>query len=268
MKALLAVALLATTASADPFAPDICANALVEPVATPLRETDLQRGACLRSSLSADATTHALIDTDNFHGVIGGDLALAARYLARHDVEVGAQLRLVDYTFVQTAVNKVTDTRFGPLAIGAALGLPFADRARLAIVMLAELPYTRDEMDTIRASGQLGLAFTGELSPRWLVHARFGGVFSLASSDGGDTVRYALRAGTDLAWRFRARWSLHYGLETEGGWRTGLSTVLVRAGLQWRPRGGAYRAILGIGAPILGDEPTNAIVSIGVARDL
>ena len=262
MRALLLVA-TSTLASADP-----CETALVDPLATPLRETDAQRGACLRDELSASLVGHALIDTPNFHGVIGSEVALGARFVVHHRLELGARVRAIDYTFAQTAVNKVTATRFGPVALGAAVDLPFDEHARLAVVGLVELPFTRDSMETVHTSGQLALALTGTLSPRWQVHARLGTHVAYASSSGGTARRVALRAGTDLAWRFRARWSLQYGLDTEAGWRDGFSMLFVRTGLQWRPRGGAYRGTLAVGAPLGGDEPTTAIISLGVARDL
>jgi hypothetical protein len=263
VRALAAIALLPAVAAADP-----CEDALGDPVATPLRETDAQRGACLRDELTTHLRGHALIDTPNFHGVVGGELGIGARFVVRERLELGARARVVDATFVQTAVNKVTAARFGPLAIGAAIDVPFDAHARLAVVALVELPYTRDAMETAHTSGQLGLAFTGALAPRWRLHARFGAHGAYARSLGGSTRRVALRAGTDLAWRFRPRWALHAGLDSEGGWRDGFSMLLARTGIAWRPRGGAYRATLAAGAPLGGDEPTTAIVTLGVARDL
>ena len=259
----LVALLVPASAAASP-----CDDALDDPAATPIRETDAQRGACLRDELATHLLGHALIDTPNFHGVLGGELGITARTVVGERLELGVRARVVDATFVQTAVNKVTTTRFGPLAAGAALDLPFDDRARLAAVALVELPYTRDAMETAHTSGQLGLVFTGMLSSRWRVHARFGALAAYAASSGGSTVRYALRAGTDLAWRFRARWALHAGVDSEGGWRDGFSMLLARTAIAWRPRGGAYRTTLAAGAPLAGDEPTTAIVSIGVARDL
>jgi hypothetical protein len=263
MRSLAIVCGLATPVAAD----EPCQDAVVDPIATPLRETDGQRSACLRDELSVGMSGHALVDTPNFHGVLGGDLALAGRLVAGDRLELGARLRVVDYTFAQTAVNKVTATRFGPLALGAAFGLPF-EGAQLALVAVAELPYTRDEMETVHASGQLGVAFTGALSRRVVIHARFGAVGAVASSSGGETHRFALRAGTDLAWRLRQRLSVSLGADAEAGWRDGFSTLLVRAGLHWRFGGGSYRMTFGAGAPLGGDEPTTAILTVGLARDL
>ena len=264
MKRLVVLALVPAIAAADP-----CEDALVDPLATPLRETDAQRGGCLRDELAVQLRTHALIDTPNFHGVLGGELALAARAVVAGDrLELGARARVVDAMFVQTAVTKVTEARFGPLALGAALAVPFDEHARLAVIALVELPYTRDEPATAHTSGQLGLALTGTLAPRWRLHARLAGVAAYASSSGGSTHREALRAGADLAWQPSARWTVHGGADAEAGWRDGFSMLLARAGAAWRPCGGAYRATLAAGVPLAGDEPTTAVVSIGLARDL
>lgn len=256
---VFALLLVADIASAAP-----CDDALVDPIATPLRETDQQRGACLRDQLAVDLTTHALVDPPSFHGVLGGDLALAARVVIDR-IELGARLRLVDYTYVQTAVNKVTATRFGPLAVGAALAID----PNLAAVATVELPFTRDAhraRDTLHTSGHVALAFTTALARPFTVHARFGGGFAYASSSGGDTRRFALRAGADLVWQPGRRLAVQLGTDAEAGWRDGFSTLLARGGLALR--WGAQRIVLGVGIPLFGDEPTTAIVTLGVARDL
>jgi hypothetical protein len=195
--------------------------------------------------------------------VIGGDLALGGRIVLGERFELGVRLRAVDYTLVQTAVNKVTEARFGPLALGGAAAID----QDLTLFALVEVPFTRDEMDTLHASGQLGLAFTTALSADWFVHARFGGVFAYASSAAGDTVRGALRAGTDLVWHPRHRFALHAGADVEAGWRDGLGFVLARIGVAIRI-GASHRFVFGAGAPLGGDEPTTAIATFGVSRDL
>jgi hypothetical protein len=246
-----------------------CAEVILDPAATPVRDVaaDAQRGACLRRQLEVDVTAHALIDTPGFRGVLGGDLAITGRTILR-GVEVSARLRAIDYVFAQNAVTKVTDTRFGPLVLGAAYAAPFADGARIAVVAAFELPYTRDAMDTIHASGQLAAVITGTLAERWRLHARMGAIWATASSAGGDTRRLALRAGFDLAWHARTRLALHAGAETQAGWYAGLDTVMSRAGVHWRPGGGAWRVPVGLGLPFGGNERTNAILVVGLARDL
>jgi hypothetical protein len=272
MRALLLLASI-DVAYADP-----CADVIEDPVATPLHGGDSQRGACLRSELSASVNSHALIDTPNFHGVLGGDMTVAARFVTRKRAgawlfsgvsELGVALRVVDFQFAQTAVNKATETGVGPLVLSAAMPIPFADTARLALVAIGEVPYTRSsERETWRLAGQLVLAFTGELGATWRLHARMGYVFSSVQSDGGTTNRIAPRAGFDLAWHPKRRWAFVAGTDAEAGWRDGFSTLLVRGGISWRPRGGAYRLQLAGAAPLGGDEPTTAIAYLGLARDL
>jgi hypothetical protein len=270
VRALALLALAAAPALADDAPADPCSDAVLDPVATPVRDVavDAQRGACLRHQLAADVTAHALVDTPGFRGVLGGDLALTGRRVVLDRVELSLRLRAVDYVFTQNAVTKVTDTRFGPLTAGAAYGAPFADGARIAVVAAVELPYTRDAMDTVHASGQLAAVVTGTLTERWRLHARLGILWATASSIGGDTQRLALRAGFDLAWHARTNLALAGGAETQAGWYAGLDTVMLRAGLSWRPGGSVWRVPVGLGLPLGGNERTNAVLVVGLARDL
>ena len=263
MKHLVLVVVMTAPASAAP-----CEDAVVDPAATPLRDAslDAQRGGCLRDEISAAITAHALIDTPGFHGVVGGDIALAARH-AWQRFELGARLRVVDYAFVQTAVTKVTETRLGPLGVSAAYGGRLGERAVIALVLAGELPYTRDDMATLHAGGELSAVVTGEVADRWLVHARLGILGAVATSDAGATTRLGLRAGTDLAWRAGRRITIHAGAETQAGWFGGLDTVLARTGIQFRPAR-TLRGRIGIGVPLVGNDPTTAIVELGIARDL
>ena len=263
MKQLGILLLMTRTALASP-----CEDAVIDPAATPLRDAslDAQRGGCLRDELAAAITTHALIDTPGFHGVVGGDLALAGR-IAWRRFELGARVRVVDYAFVQTAVTKVTATRLGPLGISAAYGGRLGERAVVAVVLAGELPYTRDDMATLHAGGELAAVVTGEVADRWLVHARLGILGAVAASDAGSTTRLGLRAGADVAWRVRPRLSLHAGAETQAGWFGGLDTVLARSGLHVR-FARALRGRIGIGVPLAGNDRTTAIVELGIARDL
>jgi hypothetical protein len=273
MKRVLAIlTLLGGVAAADPAAVtegDPCVDSVGDPAATPIRDVglDMQRSACLRSELSAAVTTHALIDTPGFRGMLGGDFGIAGRLVVRADLELGVRLRIVDYTFVQNAVNKVTETRYGPLGFGAAYGTRLGPRGRLAVVLAGELPYTRDDMDTTHAGGELTGVVTGELASRWLLHARLGAVGAIASSTGGTLYRLGLRAGADLAWRVLRRLTFLGGVETQAGWNGGLDTVMLRTGVHFRPTG-AWRGVIGIGAPLGGNERTNAILDLGIARDL
>ncbi|MBX3162578.1 MAG: hypothetical protein KF773_41840 [Deltaproteobacteria bacterium] len=257
-------AAFARVAAAD----DVCADAVTDPVATPLRDAriDAQRGACLRSEVAAAIGAHALIDTPGFHGFLGGDVTLRGRFRLGERVEVGALARVVDYAFAQTAVNKATALRFGPLVLEAAVAAVRSPRAQLAVVAALEVPATRDDTDTTRTGGQLAAVFTGELARRWTLHARIGATGAAASSAGGETRRLGLRGGADAVWRGGRR-ALLVGAELQAGWHDGFDTTLVRAGYVQR-LGAAWRGVVGLGVPIGGNDRTNAAVDLGVVRTL
>jgi hypothetical protein len=247
---------------------DPCAPAVIDPIVTPVRDVDLdaQRSACLRQDISLRLLGHALIDTPGFHGVLGGDLALAGHFLARDWLELSAQLRVVDFSFVQNAVNKVTNTGFGPLVVGAALGT--GGRSPVAVVAQLELPYTRDNMDTLRTSGQLAVVVTGRLADSLLLHGRLGALGMHAESLAGSTNRLAVRAGADVAWRLRTRLALHAGADISAGWYRGFDHVLLRAGVHWQVSASDWRLRAGLGAPVGGSERTNAVLDLAVVHGL
>ncbi len=248
---------------------DACEYELVDPVPTPLLDAgiDDQRAACLRTEIGIGVTTHFLIDPDEFHGRVGGDAILDLRH-AFHHFELGARLRLIDLGFVQTAVNKQVETQFGPLLVSAAWGRRLAPSARAAIVATLEVPYTRNEHETIHSGGELSALVTGALSEHWTLHARLGALAALASSEGGESNRLAMRAGVDVAWRSAAsRIGLISGLETQAGLTGGLDIVMLREGFQLHV-GQLYRLVSGLGIRLTGNDHTNAIFVLGVAREL
>jgi hypothetical protein len=273
--AALLVLLAPTIAAAQPMMEhlidvyeDPCGPAVIDPIVTPVRDVDLdaQRSACLRRDISVRLLGHALIDTPGFHGVLGGDLALAGHFLARDWLELSAQLRVVDFTFVQNAVNMATNTGFGPLVVGAALGT--GGRSPVALVAQLELPYTRDNMDTLRTSGQLAVVVTSRLADSLLLHGRLGALGMHAESLAGSTNRLALRAGGDVAWRLRTRLALHAGADISAGWYHGFDHVLLRAGVHWQPTATDWRLRAGVGAPLGGSERTNAVLDVAIVHGL
>lgn len=269
MKAIVLLGLLApAVAAADPIDP--CADKVVDPIVTPVRDValDAQRSACMRDEVSAGLDTHALIDTPGFHGVLGGDLALGGRLVVHKAHELSIQLRVVDYEFVQNAVNKITNAGVGPIVIGGAAGKPIGDTARAAIVVRVELPFTRDQMDTTRTSGELAGVVTGALGHAVTLNARLSALGMHASSLAGSTSRLALRAGTDLVWQPRATVGVQAGADLMAGWSHGFDDVLLRAGVHWAIHGGPWRLRSGIGAPVGGSERTTAVVDITLLHDL
>ncbi len=284
MKSMIAVLLLAGSASADPFRHehverheehlygehDACAYELVDPVPTPLLDAGLddQRAACLRTEFGLSTTTHFLIDPEEFHGHVGGDAIIDVRHVFHRELELGARLRVIDVGFVQTAVNKQLETQYGPLIVSAAWGRRLAPSARFAVVATAEIPYTRNETETMHTGGELSALVTGALSEHWTLHARLGAIGAVADSEGGTSMRLAMRAGIDVGWRSGgSRIGLLTGVETQAGFTGGLDTVLLREGFQLH-LGQLYRLIAGLGIRLAGEDHTNVIFVLGAAREL
>ena len=271
MKPLALIVLLAPgIAIADERDDDPCKPSVIDPIVTPVRdvELDAQRSACMRQDLSVRLLSHALIDTPGFYGSLGGELAVGGRIVVREAHELSAQLRVVDFSFVQNAVNKVTNTGFGPLVLGAAAGGFIGTGARGAVALQLELPYTRDHMDTTHVSGQLGGIVTGQLAPRVLLHGRLGALAMHAASLAGTTHRLAFRAGSDVVWHLRARLALLAGADLSAGWYGGFDHVLVRAGVHWQLRRTDWRLRAGLGAPVGGDERTNAVLDLALVHGI
>lgn len=248
---------------------DPCAATVTDPVITPVRDVylDAQRAACPREDVSGGLLAHALVDTPGFHGVLGGELQIAARVTFATSYEVNAQARLIDFTYVQNAVNKATHIGVGPVVLGALAATSIGTNTNAGVLAQLELPFTRDEKDTMHVSGQLAAVVSMRLTPTLLLHGRFGGAAMFASSLGGETSRFALRAGWDLAWHLRTRLALAVGADLSAGWYGGFDHLLVRAGVHWQA-GDRWRVLGGVGAPLFGDERTNAVIVVTVAHDL
>lgn len=265
-RALVVVALLPALAYAD--AP--CDDPVTDPVVTPVRDgqLDAQRGACLRAEYFGGLRAHALVDTPGFHGVLGGDLELGRRFIVAKAHELSAALTFMNYTFAQNAVNKSAQVGFGPVVIGAAAGGAIGRDARAAMSLRLELPFTRHNSDdTLRSSAQLLGLVSGSLGPPVVLHARLGAIGRVTSSLGGETQRLAFVAGGDLVWHLRTRLALQAGVDAMAGWNVGFDHLLARAGVQWRLRGGAWHLRVGVGAPVSGNERTNAIVDLTLVVD-
>jgi len=265
-----AIALLTLLAPSLALADDTpCADSLIDPIVTPLRDTtlDAQRSACMRDEHHGGLRASALIDTPGFRGVLGGELNLGTRFIVRKAHELSVGLTLFDYTFAQNAVNKVSHTGFGPLTIGAAAGGSIGTGAQAALSLRLELPFTHERTETFQTSAQLLGIVTGSLTQRLVLHARLGTIVRVTSSDGGETARLGLVAGADLVWHLRTRLALMVGTEVQGGWDAAVDHVLLRAGIHWRVRGGAWRLRTGAGIPVAGDDRTNAILDVTLLVD-
>lgn len=264
----------------EPIVHDACSYAVLDPVVTPVRDVglDAQRSACLRSELSAGLLGHALIDTPGFHGVLGGDLSIAGRAKLGYHLELSVQATVVEYDYVQNAVNKATHTGFGPLVLGAAYGDRIASDAYAALVAQLELPNsaksadtvpTLEEMDTLRTSGSLSAVLTGQLAARFVLHARLGAYAMYRESTAGSASWLGLRAGSDVAWHLRPRLGLAAGADLSAGWTGGLDNLLLRAGVHWQvTRARDWRLRAGVGVPVAGNDRTNAVLDVTVVHGI
>ena len=249
---------------------DPCATPLNDPIVTAVRDADLdaQRPACVRQDVSGRLLAHALVDTPGFHGDLGGELVLAGRLTFQRDYEASIQLHLIDFTFVQNAVNMATNTAFGPILVGAARSMRLTDRTRGALAARLELPYTGDPLETFHVSGSLTALVSHRLAPRFVLHGRLGGLAMHASSVAGSTNRGAVRAGADVAWQLSRCLVVQGGTEVSAGWYHGFDHVLLRAGVHWQMHATDWRLRAGLGAPLGGDERTNAVLDVAIIRGL
>ncbi len=265
------VVLLATAriAAADDVPLDPCRDSILDPVATPVRDVgiDAQRGACLRDEIGAGLFGSALIDMPGFHGVLGGGLRAAGRMRIGSSFELDLGLRILRYQFVQNAVNKVTKIQTGPVTLGGMWAGRLGDGSRVALVATLEIPGTRYEQDTTHLGGELTAVISAAMSETTVLHARLGALGATAFSAGGSTHRFALRAGADLTRSFGHRLTLAAGADVEAGWYAGLDHINLRLALHLRLTG-PWRGQLGVGLPVGGEERTNAILALGVVRDL
>nr|MBA2541144.1 hypothetical protein [Deltaproteobacteria bacterium] len=152
--------------------------------------------------------------------------------------------------------------------ISAAWGRRLAPSARAAVVATAEVPYTRNETETVHSGGELTALVTGALSEHWTLHGRLGALATIASSEGGTTKRLAMRSGVDVAWRSSgSRIGLITGIESQAGLTGGLDMVAVRQGFQLH-LGKLYRLVSGVAIRLTGNDHTNVVFVLGLAREM
>lgn len=269
MRALAILLILTSTAAAEPYPHDVCDDPIDDPVAIGMRAGgfDAPRSACLRATLDARVRGHALIDTPEFYGTLGGEVAVGLRFVEDLGLEWGATVRLVDVTFAQTAVITDTELRYGPVSVHAAMDHRRSSRLRLAGLLGLEVPFTRSELETSTAGAQLAGLATWRALDRVAVHGRVAALGWYGSSVSGTSVRGAAVVSADAAIR-TVHW-LHAfaGLEASAGWyRGGVDHVAARVGAHWRVYS-RWRVDVGAIVPVLGKERLDLAFTIGVHRD-
>ncbi len=265
MKALALLLVLTATAHAE----DVCDDAIVDPVPVPVRAGgfDAPRSACLRSDLELRTGAHALVDTPNFYGTLGGDLSLGIRFVEPIGLEWGASLRVADATFAQTAVLAVTEVQYGPATAHLAMDHVMSPDLHLAGVLAIEVPFTRSDVETSTAGAQLGGVATWRAHDRLAVHGRLATLGWYSASIGGTSTRGAIVASSDAAIRTTGWLDTLVGLEVSAGWyRGGVDHLAARLGVHWRVRS-AWRVDVGALVPVAGAERLDLAFTLGVRRD-
>lgn len=254
---------LAGTARAD-----VCDDPRDDPSPVAIRDGgfDATRSACLRGAFELRTDAHALIDTPDFYGTLGGDLDLGVAFVETPAFAWGARVRLADVTFAQTAVTTATELRYGPASVHAAVRSVRSPDVHVAGVVAVELPFTREDVESTRAGGQLAGLVSWRAADRVTVHGRLAALGWFGQSALGTSTRVAGVASVDAAVRLGGVRVLG-GVEASAGWyRGGLDHVAARLGARWR-LGGAWRMDAGVVVPVAGDERLDLGFTLGVTRD-
>jgi hypothetical protein len=132
------------------------------------------------------------------------------------------------------------------------------------VFAIAEVPYTRDEIDIVVGSAQVGVA-ASLAGSRWgAVHGRLAGLGGFVSGGDGDRTDLGLVASVDGTVRTVPWLVVVVGGEARLGWDDPL--VAARAGVHWRLRG-PWRLEAAVRYDIGGDDPFDAALVMGVRRD-
>lgn len=271
-RTLALLAAMTGVARAEPPA-DPCDEPIDAPVAVAWRDAalDAGRAACLHPDVGLVVRGRALIDTPAFYGTLGGDVALAVRFVEGTRWEWGVTARAVDVAFIQNAVWQIVEPTYGPLTVHGARGghLTLAGRpARWAAQASAQLPYTTSIVDSSRGGVQLAGLLTWAPSPRLRVHGRLAALGWYGRAVTGTSTRGAALLAVDGSVRARRWLSLQVGLDLQAGWyRDGVDHLAARLGAHWRVKG-PWRVAVGVGAPVAGRERQDLAAALGVWRDL
>jgi hypothetical protein len=201
-------------------AEDVCSDPIVDPVAVPVRAGgfDLTRSACLRADFQSRIGAHALVDTPDFYGTLGGDLFVGVRFLEEMGLEWGATIRVVDVTFAQTAVVSATETTYGPISVHGAVSKPHSEAFHVGGMLRVELPFTRAVGLPTTSGAQLAGLVTYAAHERVAVHGRAALLGWFGTSAGGTDLRGAGVLSADASIR-TVRWlRASAGLELQAGW--------------------------------------------------
>jgi hypothetical protein len=269
MKRLALVALVMVAAPARARAEDVCADPIVDPVAVPVRAGgfDLTRSACLRADFQSRIGAHALVDTPDFYGTLGGDFFIGVRFFEEMGLEWGATIRVVDLTFAQTAVVSATETTYGPISLHGAVSKPQREDLYIGGMLRVEVPFTRAVGLPTNSGAQLAGLVTYAAHDRVALHGRAALLGWFGTSAGGTDTRGAGVLSTDASIRAISWLRASAGLELQAGWyQSGVDHLAARVGAHWRIKG-PWRVDIGALLPFAGEERTDLALTLGVLRD-
>lgn len=271
MKALVITAMLASLAAPAAAQPhQLCASGDFEPAAVAIRDSgiDAARSACTRSAFRARARGLAQIDTANFFGSLSSSMFVSARWLILAGVELELGARLVDYRFAQNAVLTDDEISVGPAVVGISQARPHRRFGRPAIWaprLRIEIPRSDSGLDATPFSASPSATLTIVWSEATRTHSRAALLLWLARGSTGLDSRAAAAASTDIAWRPGTWFTLSAGLEVQAGWHDGFDHLLARGAVRF---GGDTGVDVSAGAPLWGEERTNAVLSVGFSRSM
>jgi hypothetical protein len=262
---VLGLLLVAAPARAE----TVCDDPIVDPVAVPVRAGgfDLTRSACLRADFQSRIGAHALVDTPDFYGTLGGDFFIGVRFLEEMGLEWGATIRVVDLTFAQTAVVSATETTYGPISVHAAIADATREDLQVGGMLRLELPFTRAVGLPTNSGAQLAGLVTFAAHDRVALHGRAALLGWFGSSAGGTDLRGAGVLSSDASIRTISWLRASAGLELQAGWyRSGIDHLAARVGAHWRIQG-PWRVDVGALLPFAGEERTDVAFTLGLMRD-
>jgi hypothetical protein len=250
---------------------DLCDDGIEDPVALGVRDGgfDRARGGCRRGELYARTVGAAAVDGVSTEGAIAAEIDLGGRFVVGPG-EWGIGLRAIQMTRLDAGDTTDTDWSYGPIEVSGAVGGDGAVGSRelpWVVFAIAEIPYTREELDVVSGGLQVGVAASLAAHEWVALHGRVAGLAGFVSGgDDDDDSNAAVVASVDGTLRTLPWLVVGGGAEVQAGWLGGLDHVAVRAGAHWRVRG-PWRLEIGAMLPVAGDEPTDLVAVIGLRRD-
>jgi hypothetical protein len=260
---LLALLLGPRSARAEP-----CDRFELAPASVGVRDAaiDRARSACTGWSESAGLTAQVLIDEPEFYGTLAASASGEVSTVVR-GFEMTWRVRVVDYRFAQNAVVTASELTLGPIEFGMARSVRAGPRLVWTPFFRIEGLNTRTGHSELTEAVAVGITGTYELGPRLIGHGRLLAHAWVSAPLDDLTWRAAGLASGDVGWSARPWLAVLAGVELQAGWyRSGLDHGLARVGVRFRKCLGTVDIAAAL--PLLGEERADAILHVGLARQL